>query len=45
VYQLSGYRNLGKERKRYERYLINLHREIDIIDIAKEDGEKVKHLF
>ena len=24
---------------------INLHREIDIIDIAKEDGEKAKALF
>jgi len=28
------------ERKRYERYLINLHREKDILDTAKEEGLK-----
>ena len=38
-----AYINMSEtERKRYERYLINLHREIDIIDTAKEDGEKAK---
>jgi len=38
-----AYINMNEtERKRYERYLINLHREIDIIDTAKEDGEKIK---
>ncbi len=28
------------ERKRYERYLVNLHREKDILDTAKEEGLK-----
>ena len=28
------------ERKTYERYLINLHREKDILDTAREEGEK-----
>jgi len=37
------YLNMSEvERKSYERYLINLHREKDIIDTAKEDGEKDK---
>ena len=37
-----AYLNMGEqERKRYERYLINLHREKDILDTAKEEGEQI----
>ena len=35
------YLNMNEaERKTYERYLVNLHREKDIIDTAKEDEKK-----
>lgn len=30
-----------QEKKRYERFLINLHREEDILETAKEEGEAI----
>jgi predicted transposase/invertase (TIGR01784 family) len=36
-----AYLNMDEaERKQYENYLINLHREEDILDTAREEGEK-----
>ena len=39
--QKLDYINMSEtERKAYERYLVNLHREEDILDTAREEGEK-----
>lgn len=37
-----AYMNMSKkERERYDRYLINLHREKDILDTAREEGKQI----
>ena len=37
-----AYMNMSEaERERYERYLVNLHREEDILDTAREEGEQI----